>query len=241
MRTLARPLSGLLASLALAGAAAAADRPLGLAFDVGAATDYVFRGLSQTDNDPHAFADASVALGGIGYAGVWLSNVDFAGRKGLEYDLSAGVRPTVGPVALDLGLVRYGYSNEAPGRARDFLAHDFLARDFLEWKALASIPFGPASFGAGLYHTDRYFGVGGAATYYELNASSSVPRTDFSVSGAVGRQEIAHGLSYTTWNLGVGYSLTEAVGFDLRYWDTDRDALGRLGRSRIAFGVKASF
>jgi uncharacterized protein (TIGR02001 family) len=231
MRTLARPLSGLLTSLALAGAAAAADRPLGLVFDVGAATDYVFRGLSQTDNDPHAFADAGVALGGIGYASVWLSNVDFAGHRGLEYDFAAGVRPTVGPFGLDLGVVRYGYSDEAPGRARDFL----------EWRALASIPFGPASFGAGLYHTDRYFGVGGAATYYELNAAASVPRTDFSVSGAVGRQEIAHGLSYTTWNLGVGYSLTDAVGFDLRYWDTDRDALGRLGRSRVAFGVKASF
>ena len=227
----ARPiLLGALA-LALAPEASAAERPLDLAFSLGAASDYVFRGVSQTGGRPEGFASADVALGRIGYAGVWLSNERLTGETGLEYDLYAGARPNLGPVALDLGLVRYGYSRQpTDGRL-----------DFVEAKALASLPLGPAIFGAGVYHAAHYFGRLGPATYYELNAFSQVPRTKFSVSGAVGRQQISRAADYSTWNLGVGYAATDHLGFDLRYWDTGRHALGDDFGSRIVLGLKAAF
>ena len=47
---------------------------------------------------------------GIGYAGVWASNVDFgADDPTAEIDLYAGVRPTIGDTSLDLGVLYYGY------------------------------------------------------------------------------------------------------------------------------------
>src|SRR5262249_12077089 len=96
---------------AAAQRALAADAPTPdakVAFTVGANNDYRFRGVSQTDNDPSVFGGADLSLGSIGYAGTWVSNVDFGNGTDFEYDLYAGVKPVVGPVTLDLGVIRYG-------------------------------------------------------------------------------------------------------------------------------------
>src|SRR5436853_6761696 len=112
MKTLKLSLLAAVGSLALAGAAQAEDaRPLGLVFNAGGATDYIFRGVSQTNNQPEVFAGADVTLGKIGYAGTWVSNVDFSPFAGgpdsadTEYDLYAGVKPTLGPVTFDFGAI----------------------------------------------------------------------------------------------------------------------------------------
>ena len=44
---------------------------------LGATSDYVFRGISQTDNDPAIQGGADFGYG-ILYAGVWASGLDFA-------------------------------------------------------------------------------------------------------------------------------------------------------------------
>ena len=206
---------------------------------------FAHRGLHDAlvpENSPAAFARAIARGMGIecdiqrsadGEAMVFHDwSLDrLTGETGLEYDLSGGVRPNLGPFALDLGLVRYGYSRQ-PETGR---------LDFTEAKLLTSIPLGPATFGAGVYHAAHYFGRLGPATYYEINAASQIPRTRFSVSGAVGRQEISRAPDYSTWNLGVGYAATDRLGFDLRYWDTGRHALGDNFGSRVVFGLKAGF
>lgn len=53
------------------GAAAAQDNKLSLSANVGVATDYVFRGVSQTNEDPQIFAglDASIGFSGRRMAG----------------------------------------------------------------------------------------------------------------------------------------------------------------------------
>lgn len=224
-------LTALGAPAAWTSAAVAADRPLDLAFNVGAATDYVFRGATQTGGRPQAFAGADVGLGKLGYAGVWASNVRFAGENGFEYDVYGGVRPSLGPVGLDLGVVRYGYANLTPQGPRDFV----------EIKLAASLPLGPATFGGAVYHAPDFYGRLGQANYFEVNAASQLPGTKFSVSGAVGRQEISRAADYSTWNLGVGYAVNEHLGFDLRYFDTGRHSLGSDFGSRLVAGLKAQF
>jgi uncharacterized protein (TIGR02001 family) len=219
------------AALAAASPARAAERPLDLTLSLGGATDYVFRGVSQTGGRPQGYASADVALGRLGYAGAWVSKVRLNGAGGAEYDLYAGVRPSLGPVSLDLGLVRYGYSRQPDGGDGDFI----------EFKALGSVPLGPATFGAAIYRSPDYFGRLGAATYYEVNAASLIPRSRFSVSAAVGRQAIGRAADYSTWNLGIGYAASEHLGFDLRYWDTGRHDLGHDYASRVVLGLKASF
>ena len=43
---------------------------------------------------------------------------------------------------------------------------------------------------------------------------------------------------YTTWNAGVGYALTDHIGLDLRYWDTDKHSFGKLYKSRAVASIK---
>lgn len=229
MRTLKFALAAAVGSLALAGAAQAQDDGPSFAFNLGANTDYVFRGYSQTDEDPSVFGGVDATLG-IGYAGIWVSNVDFGNGTDLEYDLYAGVKPTVGAVTLDIGVIYYGYVDSPSGSNQDYW----------EVKGAASVPVGPATLGVATYYSPEFFGDTGDAFYYEANAAIAIPETKFSVSGALGRQEIQQALDYTTWNVGVGFALTDHISFDVRYFDTNlsKAQSAGLADSRVVGGVK---
>lgn len=216
--------------VSLAAAAPVAAQPADISFNLGAATDYAWRGVSMSGENPHVFGGIDLAVGSIGYAGAWASNIEYDGDTGGELDLYAGVRPRVGPVNLDLGVTYYGYVG---------LPSD-VERSFLEVKASGSIPLGPATLGAGLAWSDDYFGYGGNSTYYEFNGSFPLARK-LTISGAVGRQSIQRDRDYSTWNLGASYALNDVVGFDLRYHDTDEHRLGDIYGGRVVLGVKAAF
>jgi uncharacterized protein (TIGR02001 family) len=219
------------AALALGTAAQAQDKPE-FSFNVGVASDYVFRGFSQTDSKPQVYGGADVGIG-IFYAGAWLSNVDFGDSTDMEYDLYAGFKPTLGPVSLDVGILRYGYTNQSDGADLDFW----------EGKVAGSVPAGKGTIGAAVYYTPENFNQTGKATYVELNGS--MPLTDkLSVSGAVGHQSLEGPLDYETWNLGVGYAINDVFGIDLRYWDTNvekSDDPFKLSSGRVVVGLKAAF
>jgi hypothetical protein len=104
------------ASVAMGGAAMAQDDSgLKLSYNVGVASDYIFRGISNTNTNGQVFGGVDATYG-IGYAGVWTSNVDFGtSNPDQEIDVYAGVKPTVGAVSLDLGVIYYGYiKDQAP-------------------------------------------------------------------------------------------------------------------------------
>lgn len=216
------------ASVALAGSALAADGPT-VTFNIGANTDYVFRGISQTDEAGSVFGGADVAAG-IAYGGVWLSNVDFNNGTTMEYDIYAGFKPTVGPVAMDIGVIYYGYGNKPSGPDEAYW----------EAKVAGSVPVGKATVGAAFYYSPEFPFKTGEATYVELNAAAPI-NDKWSVSGAIGHQSVVGPADYNTWNLGVGYALNSKVGFDLRYWDTDEHGFGKIYESRVTLGVKATF
>ena len=236
MKLLKLSLLAAVGSLALTGAAQAADRPLNLTFNVGASTDYVFRGVSQTNEDPQIFGGADISFAGIGYGGVWASNVDFGDGTDAEIDVYAGVKPTLGIVTFDLGAIYYGYVNDG---------NDW---DYFELKAAGSVPVGPGTVGAAFYWTPNATGPSKAdGYYYEVNGAVTIPETKFSLSGAVGRQTYTKGdPDWTVWNVGVGYAVTDNLGLDFRYWGTDasRKDFGdskNLYDDRFVAGFKATF
>lgn len=213
MKIIRLALASAVSSLAIVGAAQAQDSDSpAFAFNFGANTDYVFRGISQTDENPSAFAGADATMG-IGYAGVWVSNVDFGAGNGtdLEFDLYAGVKPTVGPVNLDLAVIYYGYTGQPKGSNEDYW----------EGKIAASVPAGPVTLGAAVYYSPEFFGKSGDATYAEINWATAFADSKFSVSGALGHQQVKGPADYNTWNVGVGYAFADNLGVDLRYHDTD--------------------
>jgi uncharacterized protein (TIGR02001 family) len=223
MKALKLAICAATASLALGGAAYAQD----VSFNVGVASDYVYRGVSQTDEGAQLFGGADFSSG-IFYAGAWASNVDFGDGTDAEYDFYAGVKPTAGPVSLDLGVIYYGYLNDPTGS-------DYA---FWEVKAAASVPAGPATLGAAVYYSPEFFGGIGSAVYYEVNGSVS-PAEKWTIGGAIGTQTFDIGGDYSTWNVGVGYAFNDTISADLRYHDNDL-ACGTICDSRVTLSLKAA-
>ena len=228
MKVLKLALCAAVASFAVAGAAGAQDAPAGAwSFNAGVASDYVFRGISQTMEDPQVFAGADYVYD-IFYAGAWASNVDFGDETDAEYDLYAGVTPSFGPIAANLGVIYYGYVN-APEDTVDY--------DYVEVKAAASVPVGAATFGAATYYSPEFFGETGEAWYTELNAALS-PMEGLTYSAAFGHQDIELADDYNTWNLGLAYAFTDNIVGDLRFHDTDVEACG-ICDERLVVTLKA--
>jgi uncharacterized protein (TIGR02001 family) len=226
------------ASVAMSGAAMAEE--LKLSYNVGVASDYIFRGISNTNNKGQVFGGVDATYG-IGYAGVWASNVDFGTpNPDMEVDVYAGVRPTVGDVNLDLGVIYYGYDKDKNGVPGSY--------SYFEVKAAASKAFGPATFGAAVYYSPEFPSKGGEAIYVEANGSAPIGEK-LSLSGAVGFQTVdAEGYfsgvenDYVTWNLGVSAAITDHLTADLRYSDTDSHDFGKsLYGSALTASLKAAF
>lgn len=79
-----------------------------LSYGADITSNYLAKGFTQTDDNPalQVWAEASF---GLGYVGFFASNTSFGGFKDIEYDLSFGVRPTLGGVDLDIGYAQYLY------------------------------------------------------------------------------------------------------------------------------------
>ncbi len=236
MRLSLRPavaaLSLIAASSAITVPALAQDAAPQWAFNVAGTSDYVFRGVSQTEEEPAISGGVDVTVGSF-YAGTWASNVAFPGDgdTNAEIDLYGGIRPEVAGWNLDLGVVGYLYTSQPNGA-------DY---DYVELKAAASRAIGPVTVGAAVYYSPDFFGAAeDEATYVEANAAIS-PADKWTISGAVGRQFVSSAFDYTTWNLGAAYQLTSNLAVDVRYHDTDEHDFGDIYGSRAVASLKATF
>jgi uncharacterized protein (TIGR02001 family) len=198
-------------------------------FSVIGASDYLFRGVSQTENDPAIFGSAKVSYDHF-YLAVGAENVDFNNGIKAEYDLSGGWSPSLGKFNFDLGAIRYGYIGAQAG----------LFIDTTELHGAVSRAIGPITLGGAVNYALRYFGTKRPATYVEGNAAYKITNR-LTASGAVGRQEIDAGNSFTTWNVGAGYALAKHISVGARYTDTDGHAFGRLYHSHFVVSAQAGF
>jgi uncharacterized protein (TIGR02001 family) len=225
------------ASVAMGGAAMAEE--LKLSYNVGVASDYIFRGISNTNTKGEVFGGVDATYG-IGYAGVWTSNVDFGTpNPDQEIDVYAGVKPVVGAFNLDLGVIYYGYTKDKNGAPGSY--------SYTEVKAAGSTAVGPATVGAALYYSPEFPGKGGEALYYELNGSAPIGEK-LTLSGALGRQEVdtanyfgGASDSYVTWNLGVSAAINDHLTADIRYSDTNKSDYGSIYHAAVTASLKAAF
>ncbi|QYF87241.1 TorF family putative porin [Brevundimonas sp. PAMC22021] len=203
-----------------------------VAFNVAVGSDYVFRGVSQTEEDPAISAGFDLTSGSF-YAGAWASNVSYAGDPdtNAEIDVYGGYRAEISGWAVDVGGVGYIYTNQPNGA-------DY---DYVEAKLAVSRAVGSATVGGAIFYSPDFFGASeDEATYVEANAAFS-PADKWTVSGALGRQFVSSDFDYTTWNLGVAYQLTDTLVLDGRYYDTDEHAFGAVYDSRVVASIKAVF
>ena len=213
------------AVLALAGTASAQD----VSFNLTATSDYVWRGVSQSDED-FAIQGGADFESGIFYAGTWASTVDFGDETDAEWDISLGVAPSAAGFDWDFGVTHYMYMGDADGS-------DY---DFTEASAAVSRAIGAVTYGLKVAYSPDFFGAEDDATYLEANFELE-PAPQWSVSGAVGQQWVDSGADYLGWNLGVGYAFNDVFGLDLRYHDTNEHDWGDIYDSRVVVSLTAGF
>jgi uncharacterized protein (TIGR02001 family) len=103
-------------------------------FGVGFTSNYISKGLTQTDNDPAIQPYMEVGYG-IGYVGLWASNVSFGGVSDTELDVSIGIRPEFGDLSLDLGFVQYFYQKDDADYGEAYLFATYALNDQATVKA----------------------------------------------------------------------------------------------------------
>lgn len=202
----------------------------GISANVGFVTDYVYRGISRTDENP-------AIQGGFDYedptglhAGVWGSNIDFNNSQdgSLELDLYAGYANEIGNFSYDVGGIYYAF----PGSESNL--------DYDYWEAYLSLGYQLDTVGlvAGINYSPEFFGDTGDATYMYGGINWTLPH-DFSAKAHIGYQEIDQATDYTDWALGLGYNWLD-FDFALTYTGTDRDQ-NSWDDDRLILGVSRTF
>lgn len=218
-------LGGVLVAVATPARAVDAETSVTL----GLATEYVFRGVGQTEGQPALSVAADFTRGEF-YGGVWASNVEYSDGTDAEVDLYGGLRREIGAVTIEAGAIVYLYPGQ-PASA---------AYDYVEARLTGSRAFGPVTGSVSAYWTPDYGGPAEDGLYAEGTVTWALDRR-WSVSGAVGVQSLESSEGdYAQWNLGLTYAATPSLLFDLRYHDTDAD-LGEAYEPRAVLSLKATY
>lgn len=189
-------------SLSLAAMAAQAE----VTGNVAAVSDYNWRGITQTSQDPALQGGIDYAHESGFYVGAWGSNVDFGDccDENVEVDIYTGFRGGE-TVTWDVGLIYYTY----PG-ADDLDFGEIYAGLGWEWLS------GKVSY------SDDFGNSGESALYYEANASYELP-ANFGLTGHLGYSDgdaidLFYVDSYMDWSVGVTYAFSHFT-FGLKYAD----------------------
>jgi uncharacterized protein (TIGR02001 family) len=201
--------------LAAASPAAAADLGNGVTL-AGTATlvsDYRFRGISLSGEDPAAQGSLELGHDSGFYAGVWGSSLEDTALYGeAELDLYAGWRREVASgTTVDLGFTYYWYPDGTG------------ASDVFEPKVAVTQALGPVSATVGAAWAPEQASVGGEDNLYLwAGLSGAIPGTPLTLKGQVGRSEggFAPTGDYLDWSLGAEVAWGPAK-LGLAYVDTD--------------------
>jgi uncharacterized protein (TIGR02001 family) len=217
---------------------APAPRLCALSANVALASEYVFRGFSQTAEGP-AIQGGFDATCSIFYAGLWASSLDFVGGVGtvdelgfpfdasVEIDWYTGIKPKTGPITWDIGFIYYSYPNAfTPG----------LNLDYYEFKLGASAEvWKDGTLGVTAFYSPDYQLESGRTWTIETAFAQAFPTIwgfTPTISALLGYQtnegtdsyRFSYGNGddqYFYWNAGVTLGFLEKWSLDLRYWDTD--------------------
>ena len=223
-------------------------RPCTFSANAALASEYVFRGVSQT-SEGLAIQGGFDATCGSFYAGVWASSLDWgpaltpgadgdfntASWASIELDSYAGFKGKLGRFAWDLGVIYYAYPNST--RNVFFFDDGFnrFRNDYVELKAGAGVDlWKDAALGVtGFYSPDYQYETG---TVWTLEVGFTQAFQAYwgvtpTISALYGHQwgnnndyaaRIANGDdNYAYWNAGVTLGFLEKWSLDVRYWDTD--------------------
>lgn len=223
-------LTGLLGASAFAMAEEPAS-PHVLSANIGLASNYVFRGISQTGGEPAIQGGIDYSHRSGVYLGAWGSNVGwltaFQGYQSgsMELDVYGGYRNAIGPVSYDVGAIRYLYpgSKNGGGLPGAWTTEAYVSAG---WKGLT------ARYAYSL--SDAVFGVGPNADgsgYLDISGSLPVGETGLTLGAHWGTFTFRNvgAADYDDWKVSAAYDLGklgklgDGVTLGVAYTDTNAD------------------
>ena len=180
--------------------------------NLGATSDYRYRGISQTQNAPAIQGGIDYTNKNGFYAGNWNSSVSslvYTNGAGIETDLYAGYKKEIQGITLDVGSYNYFYPRASVGKT------NYDTREVYVGAAK-----GPVSIKVSQSLGD-YFAASNSrgSRYYQADVAYPIAGTKASILAHAGRTDVANQtvLDSNDYNAGVGYNL---AGFDLaaRYY-----------------------
>ncbi|TAL52534.1 MAG: hypothetical protein EPN80_18830 [Pandoraea sp.] len=238
MKTVSAVMAGCLFCGAMAGmtgaaraqsASAGPASALTITANVGLASDYRFRGISQTDKNPAVQGGFDLTHTSGLYAGVWASNISWisdgnsAVSAPIEMDFYGGYRgEIVKGLTFDVGGLQYYYPGSYPSNQYFPRPHTF--------ELYAQLGYGPFTLKYSNSLT-RLFGlvnpVTGASTtnsgYLDLTGNFDLGWWGLSATGHVGHQFVHNysQASYTDWKIALNKDLGKGFSASLAYIDTN--------------------
>ena len=205
------------AALLVPGLAAAQAAASPITGNMSLVSDYRFRGLTQTFEEPALQGGFDYAHSSGIYLGNWNSAISdnfFAGSP-LEMDFYGGYKGAAGPLGYDVGVLYYYYpgSNLAGVGTIDNLE----VYAGVSWKFLSLKYFHAVSDFFGAPNTD-------GSNYIDLTATFDLGQ-GWGVNGHVGHQKVknASALDYTDYKIGITKDVSGWV-FGASFIDTDADS-----------------
>jgi uncharacterized protein (TIGR02001 family) len=192
------------------------------------ASDYRFRGISQTYLGPAIQGGADYAHSSGFYIGNWNSSVAsqvYSGGSGIEMDMYGGYKKAFGDFGLDVGYIYYWYPHakfEGSAGSKKFDNQEIYLGGSWKWIS-AKLNYGISDYfglsneqAAGGYWVNKDTGDaltarGGSKGSYYLDVTATYPVSEkFSVIGHVGRLKTKNygELDYTDYKVGVTYDLS---------------------------------
>jgi uncharacterized protein (TIGR02001 family) len=186
-------------------------------------SDYLFRGLSQTGQDPalqggiEAGHTTGVYVGAWGSNVSWLSDLSSTGASvsnSLEFDAYAGWRGNLSDsVKFDGGIYTYRYPGDYP--------HGYTKADTTE--LYAGLGWGPATLKYSYAVTDTFgFSDSEGSDYLDLSVNwEFVP--SWTLNAHAGHQRISgtSGADYSDWKLGATKAFAQGWSVALAWLDTN--------------------
>ena len=238
--------SGALVAALLAGLAApayAAEAPkLTLSGSATMTTDYMFRSITNTNQQPAVQPEFDLTYG-IFWAYIWGSNTAYG--ENIELDYGAGISPKWKDITFSFGFLYYTY----PG-------HDFDDLSYYEVKGGASWTSGAWTLAINNYWSPDFFQAFGQSDAIDGTLTYAFPNWKLwnfftpSISGTVGFQSYEYNADdYVYWNAGLTLGFLERWSADIRYYDTDYNSTQCLAQSggrdncdaRAVGTIKATF
>ncbi len=204
------------------------------------ASDYLFRGLSRTDNGPAIQGGFDYSHESGLYLGTWASNINFA--NSIEIDYYGGYTGEINGFTYDLFGIYYLYPSSGDG----------FGLDYWEIGPSLSYTFGgdfEPTLGAGFMYADDFLFNSGESWWIYSDLGLTLPN-DFSLGLHVGNQSIDNPAAWGTpsW-LEYNASVSKAIGpytFAVKVSDTDLNPAECYGGANICdttvvFSVSGSF